>query len=112
MFWYASENSPDIFSKFNIDHPSMLGALGILHGESIDHGIMLNTLHAVLREWKFDRTWGWGFPMIAMTTARLGEQELAVHALLMDAVKNTYLTNGHSYQTDGLSIYLPGDEGK
>ena len=71
MFWYASENSPNIFSKFNIDHPSMLGALGILPGESIDHGIMLNTLHAVLREWEFDRTWGWDFPMIAMTAARL-----------------------------------------
>jgi len=49
--------------------------------------------------------------MTAMTAARLGEQKSAVDVLLMDVVKNTYLPNGHNYQTDGLSIYLPGNGG-
>ncbi len=84
--YMAHENCPDTFSRLNIDHPSMLGTLGILPGEGIDSRIMLDTLHAVLREWKFDRAWGWDFPMIVMTAARLGEQKLAVDVLLMDAV--------------------------
>ena len=46
--YMAHENCPDTFSRFNSDHPSMLGALGILPGEGIDCKTMLNTLHAVL----------------------------------------------------------------
>jgi len=109
--YLAHENCPDTFSRFNTDHPSMLGVLGILPGEGIDRKIMLNTLHTVLSEWQFETSWGWDFPLTAMTAARLGEQKSAVNVLLMDAIKNTYLPNGHNYQTDGLSIYLPGNGG-
>ncbi len=49
--------------------------------------------------------------MIAMTAARLGEPNLAIDALLMDTPKNTYLPNGHNYQTESLPIYLPGNGG-
>jgi hypothetical protein len=49
--------------------------------------------------------------MCAMTAARLGDPDLAVDFLLLDAAKNTYLTNGHNYQRPGLSAYLPGNGG-
>lgn len=101
----------DTFTAKNRDHPSMLGALGILPGTMVDRGVMRNTLLKVKEVWMWDSAWGWDFPMCAMTAARLGEGDLAVDFLLMDAVKNTYLVNGHNYQRPGLSAYLPGNGG-
>jgi protein-glucosylgalactosylhydroxylysine glucosidase len=101
----------DTFTSKNRDHPSMLGAMGILPGTLIDPEIMRNTLHKVKDVWVWDSAWGWDFPMCAMTAARLGEADLAVDFLLLDATKNTYLTNGHNYQRPGLSAYLPGNGG-
>lgn len=109
--YLAHELCPDTFTAKNHDHPSMLGALGILPGTMIDRGVMLNTLLKVKEVWKWGSAWGWDFPMCAMTAARLGEPDLAVDFLLMDAAKNTYLTNGHNYQRPGLSAYLPGNGG-
>ncbi len=48
---------------------------------------------------------------MAMTAARVGEPELAVEALLLDVQKNTYLNNGHNYQDERLTLYLPGNGG-
>lgn len=73
--------------------------------------VMLNALREVLGKWKFDRTWGWDFPVIAMIAVRLGKRKLAVNSLLMNVAKNTYLPNGHNYQREGLSIYLSGNGG-
>ncbi|MDF2668385.1 MAG: hypothetical protein K0R67_691 [Paenibacillus sp.] len=109
--YLAHELCPDTFTAKNHDHPSMLGALGILPGTLIDRKVMLNTLLKVKEVWKWGSAWGWDFPMCAMTAARLGEPDLAVDFLLMDATKNTYLTNGHNYQRPGLSAYLPGNGG-
>lgn len=109
--YLAHELCPDTFTAKNHDHPSMLGALGILPGTRIDRQVMLNTLLKVKEVWKWGSAWGWDFPMCAMTAARLGEPDLAVDFLLMDAAKNTYLTNGHNYQRVGLSAYLPGNGG-
>lgn len=102
--------------RFNYDHPSMVGALGILPGSQIDPKIMENTLRAVLEQglWQIDTgTWGWDFPMLAMTAARLGLPDLAVRALLYPAQKNVYLNNGHNKQADraSLPLYLPGNGG-
>ncbi|WNQ13299.1 glycoside hydrolase family 65 [Paenibacillus aurantius] len=109
--YLAHEWCPDTFTAKNHDHPSMVGALGILPGTLIDREIMRNTLLKVKDVWKWGSAWGWDFPMCAMTAARLGEPDLAVDFLLMDAAKNTYLTNGHNYQRPGLSAYLPGNGG-
>ncbi|MFE5320531.1 glycoside hydrolase family 65 [Paenibacillus sp. NPDC056579] len=109
--YLAHENCPDTFTEKNRDHPSMLGALGILPGTLVDHEVMRNTLMKVKEVWKWDSAWGWDFPMCAMTAARLGEAELAVDFLLMDATKNSYLANGHNYQRPGLTAYLPGNGG-
>jgi len=94
------------------DHPSMLAALGVLpQTPLIDPAVMRRTLHDVRREWDWESTWGWDYPMMAMTAARVGEPALAVDALLMDAPKNRYLPNGHNYQTPRLPLYLPGNGG-
>jgi hypothetical protein len=93
-----------------IDHPAVLGAFGMLPGELIDPERMRRTLHRVMKEQDWRRTWGWDYPLIAMTAARLGEPALAVDALLLERPRNRYLNNGHNFQEpDRLRIYLPGN---
>ncbi|MEV5410255.1 hypothetical protein AB0K60_15640 [Thermopolyspora sp. NPDC052614] len=94
------------------DHPSMLYALGVVPPTGlIDPDIMRATLRHVLDTWSWETTWGWDYPAIAMTAARLGEPQTAVDALLMPVAKNTHLPNGHNRQTPYLPIYLPGNGG-
>jgi hypothetical protein len=93
------------------DHPTLLGAYGFVGSSRVDRTAMRRTLTRVLESWDWSTTWGWDYPLVAMTAARLGEPELAVDALLMDTPKNRYLANGHNYQRPGLSIYLPGNGG-
>ncbi|MCF7973580.1 MAG: glycoside hydrolase family 65 [Phycisphaerae bacterium] len=91
------------------DHPSLLGAMGILPGARADKETMRRTLRRVMTDWDWESTWGWDFPMIAMTAARLGEPDIAIDVLLKNTVKNTYLVNGHNYLSNRLPIYLPGN---
>ncbi len=77
----------------------------------VDSDKMRKTLKSVMESWSWSDTWGWDYPMIAMTAARLGEPEIAVEALLLNVQKNRYLNNGHNYQDDNLTIYLPGNGG-
>lgn len=93
------------------DHPTLLGAFGMIPNDSIDIKVMRNTLTKVMKSWNWNRTWGWDYPMVAMTAARVGMPEVAIDALLMDVQKNRYLNNGHNYQDDNLPIYLPGNGG-
>jgi hypothetical protein len=69
----------------NRDHPSFIAALGLLPGAGVDREVMRRTLHAVLADWDLRQTWGWDFPMLAMTAARLNEPETALAVLLGDA---------------------------
>ncbi|WP_035812919.1 hypothetical protein [Jiangella gansuensis] len=94
------------------DHPSMLCGLGFVpQTPLIDPSTMRATLHDVLADWKWESTWGWDYPVIAMTAARLGEPEQAVTALTMPMGKNEFLPNGHNRQTASLPLYLPGNGG-
>ncbi|MCC9135588.1 hypothetical protein ACFSKU_13235 [Pontibacter silvestris] len=94
------------------DHPVVLGAYGYLPlSEKIDTAIMMNTYKEILSKWQWETTWGWDYPMMAMSAAKLGAPEKAVDALFLDAQKNTYLPNGHNYQDKRLRIYLPGNGG-
>ncbi len=94
------------------DHPSMLAALGVLPlTPLIDPAVMRRTFDAVLRIWDWPTTWGWDYPVLAMTAARLGCPEQAVNALFLDSPKNRYLANGHNYQSARLPLYLPGNGG-
>jgi hypothetical protein len=108
-----TETTPDCYTnpKWNADHPSVVAALGMLPGPGIHPAIMRNTLDWIWKNWNWPDTWGWDYPMLAMTAARLGEPERAVDALLLDTPKNHYGLNGHVYQRPGLTIYLPANGG-
>jgi hypothetical protein len=73
--------------------------------------IMKATFEKVWKDWTWEDTWGWDFPMTAMTATRLGMPEKAIEAILMPIRTNTYLKNGHNYQDGRLTIYLPGNGG-
>jgi protein-glucosylgalactosylhydroxylysine glucosidase len=109
--YLAHENCPQTYTERNYDHPSMLGALGMLSGDRVDRETMRRTLKKVIKEWRWDTTWGWDYPLATMTAARLGETKLAVDALLMNTEKNRYLPNGHNWQRQNLPCYLPGNGG-
>jgi len=109
--YLAHENCPQTFTERNYDHPSMLGALGMLRGDGVDRETMRRTLKKVISEWQWDKTWGWDYPLAAMTAARLGETKLAVALLLKETEKSRYLTNGHNWQRANLPCYLPGNGG-
>ncbi|WP_335964843.1 hypothetical protein [Galbibacter sp. PAP.153] len=112
--YLATESARDSYTNpvFKTDHPSVLGTLGMLPlTEKVDVGIMKNTFHLIWTDWTWDDTWGWDFPMAAMTATRLHMPEKAVEALLMDIRTNTYLPNGHNFQDERLTIYLPGNGG-
>src|SRR5208283_4615200 len=49
--YMAHENCPQTFTQRNRDHPSMLGALGVLPGVKVDREIMRATLKRVFRDW-------------------------------------------------------------
>lgn len=93
-------------------HPAMLAALGFLPAtRAVDRATMERTLEHVMRRWPGADMWGWDFPLMAMTAARLGRPQQAVDALLLDWPRNRYLANGHNYQADALPLYLPGNGG-
>jgi len=94
------------------DHPSMVAALGVVPATPlVDVATMKRTYDHVIEKWDWPSTWGWDYPMLAMTAARLGQPEKAVDALFIDSPKNRYLANGHNYQSSRLPLYLPGNGG-
>lgn len=109
-----TESATDSYTnpEFRTDHPAVLGALGMLPQTTmIDTSIMHHTFNWIWDNWSWKDTWGWDFPMAAMTATRLGMPDKAIDALLMPIQTNTYLNNGHNYQDDRLTIYLPGNGG-
>ena len=94
------------------DHPSMVAALGFVpQTPLIDPEVMKRTYDSIIKSWDWPSTWGWDYPMLAMTAARLGEPEKAIDALFIESPKNVYLVNGHNYQSERLPLYLPGNGG-
>ena len=109
-----TESAADSYSnpEFRTDHPSVFGAFGMLPQTGmVDTTIMHNTFNWIWNNWTWSKTWGWDFPMTAMTATRLGLPEKAIEALLMPIQTNTYLNNGHNYQDGRLTLYLPGNGG-
>ena len=105
-------NTETFTDKCRNDHPACLGPFGMLPAGSVssNHGAAHKTLQWVMQNWSWLTTWGWDYGMIAMAAARLGLPATALDALLIDTQKNTYLVNGHNFQTaDRLRIYLPGN---
>lgn len=109
--YLMQEGMTDTYTKWNWEHPALLGAYGMQPGYGVDPETIRRSLKQIMKSWDWDRCWGWDFPMAAMTAARLGEGELAVDALMIDSVKNRYLPNGHVYQRPNLPAYLPANGG-
>jgi hypothetical protein len=105
------EGHDNTYTEDNWEHPDLIGAYGMLPGDGVDPAIMRSTLEKVMQVWQWDRCWGWDFPMTAMAAARVGRGDLAVDALLIESVKNKYQANGHVYQRENLTCYLPGNGG-
>lgn len=109
-----AESATDSYTnpEYKTDHPSVFGAFGMLPKTSmLDTTLMKNTFDWIWNNWSWHDTWGWDFPMTAMTATRLHMPEKAVDAMLMNIQTNTYLPNGHNYQEGRLTIYLPGNGG-
>ena len=98
--------------KFISDHPAVVGAMGMVEPlASTDPLKMKATLNKIEKIWNWDSTWGWDYPLLAMTALRLHDAEKAVAFLLKPVQKNTYLNNGHNYQDKRLRLYMPGNGG-
>jgi hypothetical protein len=93
------EGIPDMWTKFNFEHPGLTGAFGLLPGDGVDSATMRRTLDKVLATWHFDRTWGWDFPMLAMCAARLGDPDQAIDFLM---------TSGPGFQFDERGLATGG----
>lgn len=112
--YLATESATDSYTnpEYKTDHPSVFGTYGMLpETDRLDKQIMQNTFDLIWKTWSWEDTWGWDFPMTAMTAARLGNPEKAVDALFMNPQTNTYLNNGHNYQEERLTLYMPGNGG-
>ncbi len=111
--YLAAETAADSYSDAELmtDHPMVLGIYGMLPGDDVEFSVMERTFEKIWQDWQWEDTWGWDFPMLTMTAARLGKPEKAVEALLMPVTTNTYLKNGHNYQNETLRLYLPGNGG-
>ena len=113
--YLAAETEPDTYKneKMYSDHPAVMGAIGLFpyNSRQIDFAKMKKTEQWIWKNWKWETSWGWDYPMMAMGAARMREPENAVGALLMKQQKNTYLVSGHNYQDGRLRLYLPGNGG-
>ncbi len=89
----AAGEAPDM-SCLNRDHPSFLMATGLIPGDKVDDDMMRQTLKKVDALWDFRQTWGWDFPMMAMTATRLGLPDKALDYLMMDAANNQFGITG------------------
>lgn len=112
--YLAAESTPDSYTnqRYTTDHPAVLGTFGYLPGSPLtDTLVMKKTFDYIWDHWQWNKTWGWDFPLTAMTATRLGMPGKALDALFMNIEKNTYLANGHNYQDKRLRLYLPGNGG-
>ena len=109
--YLMQEGLTNTYTKWNWEHPALLGAFGMLPGDASNTTTMRRTVRRVMDTWHWERSWGWDFPLTAMASARAGEPGLALRALLMKEPKNHYSPNGHNFQRPNLPAYLPGNGG-
>ena len=112
--YLAAESAKDSYTNphFFTDHPSVLATFGMLpKTPMVDTVIMKQTFQKVWDVWNWKDTWGWDFPMVAMSATRLNMPKYAVDGLMMNIRTNTFLNNGHNYQDERLRLYMPGNGG-
>ena len=87
------ETEPDIYQSGRGGPTSMLMALGFLpEGQKLDKETMHRTFRRVVGTNR--RFASWGAASVAMTAARLGEQNVAIDILCGERGTNRYLPNG------------------
>ena len=107
--YLAEENLETTYTQHNYNHPSLAGAFGVLPGDGLDPAVMTRTFDKILATWRWDRTWGWDFPMVAMCAARLDKPGVAVDMLLHPSKKGQFDKVGLS--TGGPYPYFPSNGG-
>jgi hypothetical protein len=107
--YLMQEGMTDTYTKWNWEHPALVMPAAMLPPDYYDRETMRRTVRKVTETWQWDRAWGWDFGVAAAAAARVGEPELALAALLIDSPKNRYHPNGHNYQRENLTAYLPGN---
>jgi hypothetical protein len=100
----------DTYTLRRFSHLDIISSFATLPMSSaVDPTIAHNTVKEVARSWQWDGTWGWDFPLMAMASARVGEPNLAVDALLNPSIKNQYDERGLNVR--GSAPYLPANGG-
>lgn len=80
---HESLQNPWTTQKFTEDHPSLLGLDGWLPPDPpLNLTIFNATVSKVYETWDFTRSYGWDFPLLALTAARMGDAEKAIEWLL------------------------------
>lgn len=98
-FW-ASAKSPACSghaveeSCRNRDHPSFLLAYGLIASDRLPAAVTRATLDAVSQHWDLRQTWGWDYPVLAMTAARLNAPGEAIDWLFADQRNNRWGVSG------------------
>jgi len=107
--YVTHENISNMWTKFNYEHPALIGVFGMLPGDGVDTLIFRKTFDKVLETWDFKRTWGWDFPMLAMAAARIGNPETAIDMLLHSS--SNFQFDEHGLATGGPFPYFPSNGG-
>ena len=97
----------NMWTKFNFEHPALIGTFGLLPGDGVDRRIFSETLKKIEQTWNFERTWGWDFPMLAMAAARSGDSKAAVDFLLHNS--KGFQFDAHGLATGGPFPYMPSN---
>ncbi|GIK07145.1 hypothetical protein Aspvir_002800 [Aspergillus viridinutans] len=76
---------PDMWATYDYisDHPSQVAVYGLLPPTpGVDVGIVNATMMKINQVWNLTNSYGWDFPMLALTATRLGNPQQAVDYLL------------------------------
>lgn len=103
------EGIQNMWTKYNYEHPALIGTYGVLPGDGVEEEILENTFDKILSVWDFNKVWGWDFPMLAMTAARLNRPDDAIDLLLHDNF--IFDQHGLSYGDGSPYPYFPSNGG-
>ncbi|KAH9925760.1 Six-hairpin glycosidase-like protein [Fomitopsis serialis] len=69
--------------EYTNSHPALVGLYGWLPATAnVSVDMAIDTAERVWTTWNVSNLWGWDFPMLAMSAARMGNQEKAIQWLL------------------------------
>ena len=107
--YVTHEGVEDMWTSRAVGHPAIAGTHGLLPGCGVDVETMQRTASRLFAAWRYDRMWGWDFPMLAMCAARLEEPARAVDLLLHASPQFQFTDAGLA--TGGPFPYFPSNGG-